>query len=155
MSAASSASSQRLAKRSPPAGWRGSCWGIGMLVALPWRQALVTWAVAAMSAGVLHIAREVPAHVRMPARTPEARPRLGHLFHAFVAWPTMRPEAVEYLLAEPGVPKRRSWNPGSHLTRPKRRDILVRGNAFEADGLVDAGSGGWTTTGDGHGIHQA
>ncbi|MFC0682940.1 hypothetical protein ACFFGH_34360 [Lysobacter korlensis] len=92
-------------------GWRnlgllaGFLLGIAMLVALPWRQALATWAVAAVSGGALYIVYELVAYVRMPAKAPDARPRLGHLVHAFFVWPVMLPEAVEYLLAELGVLK--------------------------------------------------
>lgn len=79
--------------------------GASMLVALPWREALATWTVAALCGGVLYVIYEVVAYVRLPEKTPGDRPGFGPLFHALLLWPVMLPEALEYLLAELGVLK--------------------------------------------------
>lgn len=83
-----------------------------MLVALPWQQALATWTLAGLAGGVLYLAYEVVAYLRLPERARDARPGLGVLFHGLLLWPVMLPEAVEYLLAELGVLKAPSQTSG-------------------------------------------
>lgn len=100
-----------LAQRPHVRGWRnlgllaGFVLGIVMLVVLPWRQALATWAFAGLAGGALYVLYELIAGLRLPARTAESRPRLGHLVHGLLVWPIMVPEAFECLLAELGVLK--------------------------------------------------
>lgn len=92
-------------------GWRnlgllaGYAAGIAMFVALPWRQAFVTWGVMGVGAGVLYIVYQLVAYLGLAERSADAKPRIGRLIHGLFLWPIMMPEAVEYLLAEMGVLK--------------------------------------------------
>lgn len=79
--------------------------GVAMLVALPWQQALATWAVAGFAGGILYFVYELVVYLRLVEKTQEARPDPGVLVHGLMLWPVMVPEAVESLLAELGVLK--------------------------------------------------
>lgn len=83
----------------------GYALGIALFVALPWRQALVTWAVAGLAGGSFYLLHELVAWLRMAEKTADARPKPGVLLHGLLLWPVMLPDAVEHLLAELGVLK--------------------------------------------------
>jgi hypothetical protein len=92
-------------------GWRnvgilaGYGLGVAMFFALPWKQALGTWATMGVLGGGLYVLYELVAHLRLAEKSADSRPRLGPLLHGLFLWPIMLPEAVEYLLAELGVLK--------------------------------------------------
>ena len=94
-------------------GWRNLGWlmcfiiGVIMLFALPWRSALVTWAVAAVFSGLVYFAYESFAYLRARDKARAAMPSPITVAHALFVWPIMLPEAIEYFLADIGVLKSR------------------------------------------------
>jgi hypothetical protein len=74
-------------------GWRNLGWlacfivGVTMLVVLPWRSALVTWAVAAVFSGLVYFAYESFAYLRARDKARAARPNPITVAHALFVWP--------------------------------------------------------------------
>lgn len=74
---------------------------IWMLVALPWREALVTWLLFAAAGGVLTVLYELWARRRY-AGTGRA-PRRFFRPEGVVLWPSMVPDAVGLMLNDAGI----------------------------------------------------
>lgn len=92
-------------------GWRNLGWvacfvlGAVMLVVLPWRAALSTWAAAGIFSGLLYFAYELFIFIRLTDKTEMEKPNPVTIIHGLALWPIMLPEVVEYFLAEVGVLK--------------------------------------------------
>lgn len=78
-------------------------YGIGawMLIALPWKVAVVTWCVFATFGGTLAFAYELWARYRYAGTGRTDRPLL--LLRGFVLWPALIPDALEGMLVDAGI----------------------------------------------------
>ena len=72
-----------------------------MIIALPWREALATWAVFALFGGLLAALYELWARRRyaMSARTPRRLIR----FEGLLLWPAMIPDAIGLMFNDAGI----------------------------------------------------
>lgn len=78
-------------------------YGIGawMLIALPWKVAVITWCVFATFGGALSFAYELWARYRYAGTGRADRPLL--LLRGFILWPALIPDALEGMLVDAGI----------------------------------------------------
>lgn len=72
-----------------------------MLLALPWRVAVVTWCLFAAFGGVVALAYELWARRRYAGTGRADRPLV--LLQGFLLWPSMIPAAVEGAMIDAGI----------------------------------------------------
>ena len=91
--------------------WMGLALSYGVLawmaIALPWRDALVTWGVFAVGGGAVALAYELWARRRYRSTGRPRRPVI--LLQGFLLWPALLPDAVEGMCVDVGIlpPSRR------------------------------------------------
>jgi hypothetical protein len=72
-----------------------------MVIALPWRVAVVTWCVFAAAGGGVVFAYELWARHRYSGTGRAPRPLI--LLQGFLLWPAMLPDAVEGMVVDAGI----------------------------------------------------
>lgn len=95
----------------PPSirGWRNLGWlacyilGLAMFVAVPWRIALATWALAGIVSALVYYCYGLYARWTSKPEDEVPWPAPMTIVHGLFIWPIMLPEAVEYWLADLGL----------------------------------------------------
>lgn len=78
-------------------------YGVGawMMVALPWKVAVITWCVFAAAGGLVVFAYELWARHRYAGTGRRPRPLI--LLRGFLLWPAMLPDAIEGMVVDAGI----------------------------------------------------